>query len=297
MLKQGILLLAIGNPYYGRMAYNLAISIKAIDTNAHISLIYTHDAIAHINNKNIWVFDKLIHYTGDQSGFGAKLQLYQYSPYEKTLYIDVDTLWVNKNSPNVLLDQLEGVSFTGITEGVHDYGDTSKSDHSKNYYFWADLEELKERYAFEKEKIFQWRSEFMYFEKCEKINNLFSIARNLYAINSDKSRVDKLKSAKLFCGHIPDELAINISCAMCDITPHIYKWEPSFWDRLNGGNCPAIDVLSSKYYIISCGSNANGGPLKKVYDRTMRNAAYKLRLQHVFPLVSKKEMLNDRQLM
>ena len=176
MLKQecGILLLALGHPYYGRMAYNLAMSIKACDINVNITLVYTESAIAHINSRNMWVFDNKMFLDETEQPFGAKLMLDKLTPYEKTIYLDVDTLWVNKKSPLELFEKLKGIPFTGITEGMHDFADPSKSDPSKHYYFWADLEEIKEKYPIEKwirpEKvtskiIYQWRSEFIYFEK------------------------------------------------------------------------------------------------------------------------------------
>lgn len=293
MLKQeqGILLLAIGHPYYGRMAYNLAMSIKAIDASVHITLVYTEGAIAHINQRNMWVFDNKMPYPESDKPFGVKLELYDLTPYERTLYIDVDTLWINKQSPTVLFEELEGIPFTGITEGMHDfsYNEPEKSDPSKNYFFWAELEEIKKVYAV-CDKIYQWRSEFIYFEKCEKSEEMFGLAKEIYSNT-------QLKTVKKFADHIPDELAINIAACVCSIHPHIYKWRPSFWDRLNGDSMPHIEELQHRYYVISCGSNASGGALKRIYNRVTAACAYRLKLQHVFPLISKKEMLLNRQLM
>mgnify|MGYP006264117897 CR=1 FL=1 len=291
MLRQekGILLLALGHGYYGRMAYNLAMSIKAIDPNAHITLVYTESAISHINQRNMWVFDNKLQIDDQSYPFGAKLLLNKLTPYERTLYIDVDTLWVNKYGPSKLLEQLKGVSFTGITEGFHDYKNPEKSDPSKYYFFWADLDEIKKVHNLGG-KIYQWRSEFIYFENCTEANELFRIAREIYGNHG-------LKTVKMFGDHIPDELAFNISAAIVDTHPHQYKWQPSYWDRLYGGHMPGIEELQYKYYVISCGSNASFGALKRVYDRLCAASAYKLKLQHVFPLISKKEMLTNRQLM
>lgn len=290
MLKQetGILLLAIGHPYYGRMAYNLAMSIKAVDASVNITLVYTDTAIAHINQRNMWVFDNKMPYPQTEKPFGVKLELYDLTPYERTLYIDVDALWVNKKSPAALFEQLKGVPFTGITEGFHDYANPTKSEPSKNYFFWADLEEIRSIWALTG-KIYQWRSEFMYFEKSEAVQEMFDLAQSVYHTN--------IKSVKLFADNIPDELAFNIAACVHEIHPHIYKWRPSYWDRLNGDSMPPIEALQNSYYIISCGSNASGGALKRVYDRITAACAYRLKLQHVFPLISKKEMLINRQLM
>ena len=289
----GILLLALGHPYYGRMAYNLAMSIKAIEPSVQITLVYTEGAIAHINQRNMHVFDNKMQIDVQSEPFGAKLLLDKLSPYHRTLYMDVDTLWVNKCGPSKLLEQLKGVEFTSITEGFHSYAEPSKSDASKKYFFWADLEDIYAHYEIS-DRIYQWRSELMYFEKTNGTAELFETAREVYG---EVSSGTVLHSAKKFASHIPDELAINISCAMLCVHPHKYKWNPTYWDRLNGDNMPAIEELQSKYYLVSCGSNACGGALKRVYNRVAAASAYKLKLQHVFPLISKKEMLINRQLM
>lgn len=291
MLKQeqGILLVALGHGYYGRMAYNLAMSIKAIEPFTNITLVYTEHAIAHINQNNMWVFDNKMCLPETDQPFGVKLNLNSLTPYERTLYIDVDTLWVNKYGPSKLFEQLKGTLFTGITEGFHDYENPDKSDPSKHYFFWADLEEAKDKWALTG-KMHQWRSEFIYFENHEKTEAMFNLAKSVY-VNP------KLTKIKMFADHIPDELAINISTCVYNICPHQYKWQPSYWDRLYGGNMPSIQELQYKYYIISCGSNASFGALKRVYDRICAASAYRLKLQHVFPLISKKDMLTNRQLM
>lgn len=295
--ETGIILLALGHPYYGRMAYNLAMSIKAVDRSTHITLVYTEGAITHINQNNMNVFDNKMLIDDYGKPFGIKLELDLITPYERTLYIDADTLWVNKQSPKILFEELNGINFTGITEGMHDYNNPERSDPSKYYYFWADLDEIKKHYPIEywanamNARIYQWRSEFFYFEQTEKTNCLFEHMREAYA------RAHEFKSLKNFADSVPDELAINISCAVNGIHPHEYKWQPTYWHRLYGGNMASIDELQSKYYVISCGSNASGGALKRVYDRVCAASAYRLGLQHVFPLISKKEMLLNRQLM
>jgi len=288
--ETGIVLLAIGHPYYGRMAYNLAMSLKAIDLNTQITLVYTDSAIAHINQRFMYVFDNKMCIDDHGKPFGVKLQLDQLTPYERTIYMDVDTLWVNKESPAKLFDKLKGVPFTGITEGMYNYDDPSKSDLNSKYPTWADLDELAS--VFDLYGImYQWRGEFIYFENNMYAEELFARMRAVYA------RAHALQTVKKFADNIPDELAINIATNQCSIVPHQYKWKPTYWDRLNGGNMADIADLQANYYAISCGSNYNGGGLKRTYDRICAASAGRLGLQHVFPLISKKEMMINRQQM
>jgi hypothetical protein len=292
MIKEetGILLLALGHPYYGRMAYNLAMSIKAIDKNASITLVYTESAITHINQRYMYIFDNKFAIDNTSEPFGAKLLLDKLTPYERTLYMDVDTLWTNKQGPAKLFEKLKGTPFTGITEGFHDYDKPIDGTMNKLYPTWADLDEIKEEFDLTG-KLFQWRGEFIYFEKCDRTEDFFMRAREVYG------RAHDLKTVKKFAEHIPDELAINIAANLSGIEPHIFKWKPTFWDRLNGGNMADIADLQYNYYAISCGSNYNSGPLKRTYDRICAASASRLGLQHVFPLVNKKEMMINRQLM
>lgn len=292
MLEQetGILLLALGHPYYGRMAYNLAISIKAADRNTHITLVYTPGAITHINQRNLFVFDNKFEVSEGCNPFGFKLTLDELTPYKRTLYIDADTLWVNKQGPALLFEQLKGIPFTGITEGVFDYDDPAKSDLNKIYPTWADPEEISNVFDLYG-KMYQWRGEFIYFEKGIESEELFARMRAVY------SRAGELKTMKLFAESVPDELAINIAANQCGVVPHQYKWKPTYWDRLHGGNMADIGDLQANYYVISCGSNAGSGALKRMYDRICAACASRLGLQHVFPLVNKKEMMLNRQLM
>lgn len=290
LVECGILLLALDHPYYGRMAYNLAMSIKAKDRNVHITLVYTESAITHINQRNMWVFDNKMAISSDSQPFLAKLLLDQLTPYQRTIYMDVDTLWVNKDSPANLFEKLKGNPFTGITEGMHDYS-TGVSELSKIYPTWADLDEIKQLYKLTNPVIYQWRSEFIYFEECEKSNNLFMCAREAYA------RAHELTTLKKFANHIPDELAFNVAVNICNMWPHEYKWKPTYWDRMHGGNMATIDDLQANYYALSCGSNSGTGSLQRMYNRICSASAGRLALQHVFPLINKKEMMLNRQSM
>jgi hypothetical protein len=59
--KQGILLLALGQPHYGNYAANLAMSIKFNLPEMPIALLHDDTAIRHISgDKRIEVFDQLI---------------------------------------------------------------------------------------------------------------------------------------------------------------------------------------------------------------------------------------------
>lgn len=70
MLKQGIILIATGHPYYGRMAYNLALTIKACE-EFPVALVHNDSAIKHLNDSQRGIFDMLIPTT--KEGINAKI--------------------------------------------------------------------------------------------------------------------------------------------------------------------------------------------------------------------------------
>lgn len=290
-LDRGVCIVAMGHGYYGRMAFNLAKTIKAIDRNCPIQVICDGTALDHISKREIWVFDHVENVNAG-NGFKIKLHVDELSIFKETILIDADCAWVSNQSPLEVMAQLSSVcSFSGITEGYFDYDRPENSDVAKNYYFWASTEDIQKEYG-TIGKIYQWRTEFMYIKKCEPVKEIFESARFVY----DHAYV--LPSLKMFAGHVPDELGINIATCIHGIRPHIYKWRPSYWHRLHDGNMqPGIEELQSQYFTLSCGSNVTASSTKKLYDRFVKAASFKLGMSHIFPAISKRDMMPQRQQM
>lgn len=274
MLTKGIILIATGHAGYGQLAYNLACSIKAVE-NIDIAVVHSGAALSHLSDNQRQVFTKVIELPNDfADGFGAKLHLDQLTPFDKTLYLDADMLWLGKN-PYDLFKELDGVQFTIITEG------SSESVNNK-YYFWAELSEIQA--AYKVEKVWQIRSEVIYFEKGTKV---FKESRKL-------KPETKLKTIRMFGDKIPDELYFNIACAVLDVSPHVANWMPAYWSRLHGEVMPNLPVLYKDYYLLSFGSNAASPVMKRAYDNVMKVVTNKLRLPYLFKLKSKKEWAPGR---
>ena len=271
-IENGIIIIATGHPGYGTLAYNLAISIKAVEP-VQIAVIYDAPGIKYLDKKQQSIFDFMIELPADfRSGFGTKLHLDQLTPFEKTLCLDADMLWLGKK-PSALFAELEGVQFTAITEG-------SSENINNKYYFWADYDEIKS--AYKVDKVWQIRSEVMYFEKGTKV---FSKAREL---NPEK----KLKTIRMFGENIPDELYFNIATAILKIDMPVFM--PAYWARLHGEIMPNLSVLYKEYYLLSFGSNMVSSIMKRTYDNVMTVAVRKLGLPYLFKLKSKKEWAPGR---
>lgn len=274
MLKKGIILIATGHPNYGTMAYNLALTIKSVEP-IPVAVIFSDRSLSYLNDTQKKVFDFVIELPGDfRTSFGAKLHLDQLTPFDKTLYLDADMLWLGRK-PSDLFKELEGVGFTSITEGNSDVV-------NNQYYFWADPEEIKREYGLK--KVWQIRSEVLYFEKGTKV---FKKAREL---KPEK----KLKTIRMFGEHIPDELYFNIATSILGIDPHVSNWMPAYWSRLNREQMPNLSVLYKDYYLLSFGSNIASPVMKRAYDNVMTVAVRKLGLSYLFKLKSKKEWAPGR---
>lgn len=274
MLKKGIILIATGHANYGNMAYNLALTIKKVE-QMPIAIIYEGSSLSHLNENQKKIFDFIIELPETfRQGFGTKLHLDQLTPFDKTLFLDVDMLWLGRK-PSELIDSLEGIGFTCITEGNSD-------EINHKYYFWADPEEIKT--AYQVKKVWQIRSEVMYFEKGTKI---FKKAREL-------KPESKLKTIRKFGDKIPDELYFNIALALLELDPHQPRWIPAYWSRLHGEVMPKLSDLFKEYYLLSFGSNAASPIMKKTYDNVMTVATNKLGLPYLFKLKSKKEWAPGR---
>jgi len=271
MLK-GIIIIATGHANYGNMAYNLACSIKSIE-DIPIAVVWSETSLNHLTEKQQEIFNYKIELPDlYRTGFGAKLHLDQLSPFSKTLYLDADMLWLGRKASE-LFSELDGTSFTCITEG-----DSDKPN--PKYYFWAEAQEIKD--AYKVEKVYQTRSEVIYFEKGTRV---FKFCRKLHP-------EIMLNSIRMFGEWIPDELYFNIAVAKLGI--ELKPFVPAYWCRLHNELMPNLSVLYKEYYLLSFGSNAASPVMKRAYDNVMTVVANKLRMPYQFRLKSKKEWAPGR---
>ena len=275
---KGIILVATGAAFYGRMAYNLAVSIKAVE-QISITVLHNGAGLSHLSGQQKEVFDTIIEIPA--FSFAAKLCLIDYSPYDRTLYFDSDMLWLPNRTPSQLFDELRDVVFTSITEGFYDYG-SSTCYGNKFYFYWCDPLEAQKAYNL-KGKFYQWRSEVMYFTKDAK--PMFDLAKEIYA--SPKVTV------KQFVNQVPDELAINIAASKLGIEPHEYRWTPAYWHRLHGEGAQLPGIMKA-YSLLSVGGNFASTLMKTCYNNVCKAAHNKLGLQYLFTLQSKKAVMPER---
>jgi hypothetical protein len=284
----GILIIATRHPYYGRMAYNLAASIKAANKETQICVLHSGRGLNHLSAYQKEIFD-IIKEIPEDHGVGTKLWAIEHTPFDSTLMIDADNLWFQKRNPEELFKELDKVDFTAISEGFIDFS-TGHNELRTDYFMWANVDDCKNAYGLTG-KMYQFRSEVMWFKKTERVIDMFKTAQDIFT--------DPQIKTVLFGGVVPDELPINISCSICGIEPHVYKWQPCFWDRIHklGTNDRKDANLYGRFWLMSTGGNNVTAYCVKLYNRLAGAACYKLGLQFLFTLQPKKRVIEERKIM
>ena len=241
-MTKGIVIIATGNRQYGKLASNLCASIKAL-SDLPVCIIHDDKALDSIDPINLFMMNNRVKVSGD--GFSLKLNLYDLSPFDSTIYLDADTILTPYSNLNKLFAELEGVQFTIANRG-----------ESSNTSDWVDVKRIKEEYSFE-----SWvdtSSEFIYFEKCELAESIFRSAKDFYLNN-------KVVHRKIG-GYQPDEPAFSYGMAWHGIKPHKIPFLPCYWDAQEKGVKREEDI-SANYYLLSMGGNVNDERMRKIYKR------------------------------
>jgi hypothetical protein len=280
---KGILIVALGHAYYGRMALNLALSLK-FTSKLPIALAYNSSAITHISG-HLDKFDKLIevpekYYTRKRNTeyVKAKTHIYSLSPFDETIFLDADTLWLPKKSIDLLFTELENENLVIQSRGSVQLDQENLNKKS----FWCDLKEYREVYG--GDKFYSLSSEFIYFKKNKENAKFFADAIKIY---------DNLKiSHTMFAGGIPDELVFNISLLQNKITLTKDFYTPIYWEQAERKNMiPA--QMHQQYFAYSVGGKMLSGTEKKFYDNLAKFYGTQFKVHH-FEIKNKMSYLPER---
>lgn len=288
---RGIVLIALGHPYYGKYAANLALSLKHTAPEVKISIVHDDVSLSHFTYSDYNLFDKqipcknkwnMIH--GVDQHIMAKLYLNEMTPYDETLYLDVDMVWHPKRSVEECMNSLSSLDFTMQNRGFSDL----KTQGLNKASHWVDLEEVKAVYKVSEGKFWHLSSEFIWFKKTKAVNDMFSDAQKHY------------KSIKVahtqFAGGIPDELCFALSMLRHnDVVPHRVSFTPIFWNQAET-NARSIEpsAMYAGWYGYSMGGANNPPFAKKIYDNLIQYYAQHKGIQNPFKAKDKGSFLPDR---
>lgn len=234
--NKGILLIAIGNREYLEMAKNLAMSIKNVEPTMSIALAHNFD------NVDSKLFDNLVvvpeesyNTNGQREYIKVKTWMYDFSPYQETLFLDVDMVWLFEKKPSGIFDECKDIDWT--------MSNTGKAEVS----IWADINDIRRLYP--NVQMWNFHSECVYFKKSEKVKRYFDKVKAIY-------ENPPIKGTNFGGARIADELAFQIASIELNEFPHKENWTPIFWyarDKKKSHMQPY--KLKEYYYAYSVGGN------------------------------------------
>lgn len=315
MGKQGIILLALGQPHYGNYAANLAMSIKYNLPDMPIALLHDDTAIRHISgDKRIGLFDQLIEVpkeiyqvNGENRYIRTKNFLYSLTPFEETLFLDADiVLFPNvADSISKLINELSEFDFSVSSRGFYELDKLSDNTYSQ----WVKIEDVKKAYGLKKGRYYGLHSEFFWFKKTAKNDKFFSLVESIAAdfdsykvITHDHSvhhsaisLINEVEVRRaVFASGTPDELPYAIAMAKMKQYPHRDNFTPIYWELADSNRLiHKVKELYSQYIGLSWGGNRTPAETTKLYNLLVKFYTGKGGFKY-FPLIAKKTFANGR---
>lgn len=269
-MTSGVILIATGKPYYINAAYNLCLSLKAHHRELQVHLI-TDEVFDFLNDVQKFWFDSVerIH---SANPFQLKTQLYQLSPFDRTLFLDVDMIWNPAKSLPECMRMLQGIPFTianrGLISGEWDWG---SPDEMKDYC--------------ESNAVYNLSSEFIYFEKGEPADSIFEAAQHFYLSN------DIIK--RRLGGYQPDEPSFTYALAATGSKPHVTPFYPCFWMSNHRNSFIGDKEIQDTYWSVSMGGAQMDMRIVKLYQRYAAIAGDNLGVKPL-PYMQKRLLVKER---
>lgn len=287
---KGIVLIALGHPYYGKMAVNLALGLKNISPKVSITLCYGENAISHLNAQEKGLFDQLNEIPTEyyhrlkilKEYIKVKTHLYDLTPYDETIYLDVDMVWGTRS-----IDEL----FTNLKEHkllIQNRGFCDMAEPKEDYSWWCNLKDLSNKYDIKEGKYYSFSSEFIYFKKCKEVKAFFTKAQKNYeslAINYT-----------MFGGGIPDELIFSLTSLQLKHEQPIEYFTPIYWEQAENRKLNGKDLLN-QYYAYSLGGSTQSSKEQLIYNNLVQYHANKMGFVNMWKAKNKREFLPQRQVL
>lgn len=225
-LTTGVVLLAFGKIQYYWAAYNLAFSIKKFNPAINIALIVDDrgkafsqchelhnciDYVSDIAQEDIYTNNKL-------DPAKLKVKLYNYLPYERNLYLDVDAVALKDIQP--MIDELNesGKDYISHTVGYHSID--KGRDFKEMQWAWAD--KIWAHYNLPADAVMPAiNSSMQWIVKSNKTEALYTTAQELYFNNPIPLKELRMK----WGGSQPDELYMNIAMAILGVDPALKSYD------------------------------------------------------------------------
>jgi hypothetical protein len=289
---KGVLLIALGHPNYGRMAFNLAVSLKNNEPDLQIALCYTPSAITHLKmygddniNKYFDIMTECpadIYLTGKEKPDYLRAKAYMdcLTPFDDTLFLDADMLALPNRKLLPFFDKLGDFDMANYGyEYIKDVPDDAKDK-------WGNAKDIKDVYKLEAmAKWYRANSVFVKWVKgSEKANKVFRSVEVIY----DAPNVGHLT----FAGNVADELAFEI--AMMQNNVSLSELMPSYWRPAIETPLRLNELESFTFYSIA--GNEVIPDMKEGYDTLAKWHFNKAGLEYPYLMKAKSTYLPERQI-
>ena len=273
--NKGILLIAIGSTEYLEMAKNLAMSIKNVEPTMQIALAHNFGSIeSKLFEILIDVPFESYNTNGQVEYIKVKTWMYDFSPFQETIFLDVDMVWLFDKKPSELFDLCSGLNWTMSNTGL---AETS---------IWADISEIRKIYP--NSKMWNYHSECVYFKKCEKSKTYFDKVKSIY-------ENPPIKGTNFGGARIADELAFQLASIELNEYPHKENFTPIFWyarDKKETNLAP--HKLKDLYFAYSVGGNRLPQNVKNNFMTISNYHAQKSKLSRAYRIKDKRTFIKER---
>lgn len=233
-------------------------SVKAYEPSIQICLVHDDNAIKHLTEKEKALFDILT--LADESDYTVlgkkqyqrmKLCAYKYSPFQNSLYIDVDTMWFPKKKISDLIAHLMDHDFYIGKNG--EYDPATKKRTNGNYTWWGEIHRIVKYFRL-KNIVPQTISGVFWFKKGALSEKIFARALEVY--NDPKAPTQKWANGKA------DEYCFNVALSDCNYQQKNIHFV--YFDKTNG--VMARDTMFSNYWGMAAGGNRLSAALRDLYN-------------------------------
>ena len=267
--SRGICLLAAGHSCYGEYAYNFAASIVNREPSARITLFADASAVATLGKEQLKVFESVLpvpphalEYNGTRYYNRFKLFLTEVSPYDHTMYFDVDSLWTSAIGIHHLFDFMlvHKAEIAGQCEEV-----VPVNEEAGLFKMCVDIRPLQDfspPLKFTGENFYQIHGQFIYCRKTEKAKATMSLAARLFDSLADGSLT--CKKYWVWHGQPIEELCLTVATGMTgiELPPAVTRMAPV---SVQTDNLERIDPYSTRRFMISINGYATQAEADKAH--------------------------------
>lgn len=252
--ERGILLAVFGHPMYAHYAYNLAVGLRYHDPNIKIAVVKEGDSLRMLDGKEK-IFDEIIEakpeWISGSKGtdyFKFKQYLNDITPFERTLYLDVDMVWSTQRSLEDFFTLVDGSDFQCWSKGRRDTEGVNNGGGD-----FLHFKEFASEYGIK--SVYNLSSEIIYFT--EKANPIFEMMRKVYNDNLLQIR----KHGQGYADEPILQAALELTGTKMNESFEVTYWQNRYFTHMKHDN-----VIKTEYFAISAGGEQNAINTIRLYN-------------------------------